>query len=103
MRFSAATETYTTVSPRPGCPPRAAGGRPYLERAHHLLGGAEVVEPAHTPRVVPDDPEDDKLVAAARAARAVLVTNDAHLLALAGSEGLQVLRPADVTAHGDHR
>jgi predicted nucleic acid-binding protein len=56
-------------------------------------------EPAQTLRVVPDDPEDDKLVAAARAARAVLVTNDAHLLALAGFEGLEVMRPADVRAH----
>jgi putative PIN family toxin of toxin-antitoxin system len=80
---------------------RAARGRPYLERVHRLLGSAEVVEPAQTPRVVPDDPDDDKLVAAARAARAVLVSNDAHLLGLAGSEGLQVLRPIDVTAHGD--
>src|SRR5262245_21368368 len=44
---------------------RAAGGRPYVERIHRLLAGAEVVDPAQTPRVVPDDPEDDKLVAAA--------------------------------------
>src|SRR5262245_2640468 len=78
--------------------PRAARGRPYLDRIHRLLDGAEVVEPARTPRVVPDDPEDDKLVAAARAARAALVTNDAHLLALAGYEGLEVLRPNDVRA-----
>ena len=40
---------------------RAARGRPYLERIHQLLDGAEVVEPAQTPRVVPDDPGDDKL------------------------------------------
>ena len=48
--------------------------------------------------MVPDDPGDDKLVAAALAAGAVLVTNDAHLLALAGHEGLEVVRPADVRA-----
>ena len=77
---------------------RAARGRPYLERIHQLLDGAEVVEPAQTPRVVPDDPGDDKLVAAALGAGAVLVTNDAHLLALAGHEGLEVVRPADVRA-----
>jgi predicted nucleic acid-binding protein len=53
---------------------RAARGRPYLERIHQLLDRAEVVEPAQTPRVVPDDPGDDKLVAAARAAGAVLVS-----------------------------
>ena len=74
---------------------RAARGRPYLERVHQLLDGAAVVEPARTPRVVPDDPEDDKLVAVALAAGAALVTNDAHLLAVAGHEGLEVVRPAD--------
>ena len=76
----------------------AGRGRPYLERIHQLLDGAEVVEPAQTPRVVPDDPEDDKLVAATLAAGAILVTNDAHLLAVAGHEGLKVVRPADVRA-----
>jgi hypothetical protein len=35
-------------------------------------------------------------VAAALAAGGVLVSNDAHLLALAGHEGLEVVRPADV-------
>ena len=77
---------------------RAVRGRPYLERIHQLLDRAEVVEPARTPRAVPDDPEDDKLVAAALAAGAALVTNDGHLLALAGHEGLEVVRPADVRA-----
>jgi putative PIN family toxin of toxin-antitoxin system len=78
---------------------RAARGRPYLDQIHQVLDSAEVIEPAQTPRVVPDDPEDDKLVAAALAAGAVLVTNDAHLLALVGHEGLKVVRPADVRAH----
>ena len=77
---------------------RPARGRPYLERVYQLLGGAEVVEPAQTPRVVPDDPEDDKLVAVALAAGAALVTNDGHLLALAGHEGLEVVRPAGLRA-----
>ena len=62
------------------------------------MDGAEVVEPTETPRVVADDPDDDKLVAAALAAGAILVTNDAHLLAIAGHEGLKVVRPADVRA-----
>ena len=77
---------------------RAVRGRPYLERIHRLMDGAQVVEPAQTPRVVADDPDDDKLVSAARAAGAILVTNDAHLLAIAGHEGLKVVRPADVRA-----
>jgi predicted nucleic acid-binding protein len=62
------------------------------------VDGAEIVEPAQTPRVVADDPEDDKLVSAALAAGAILVTNDAHLLAVAGHQGLKVVRPADVRA-----
>jgi putative PIN family toxin of toxin-antitoxin system len=75
---------------------RAARGRPYLERVHRLVNGAQVVEPAQTPRVVAGDPEDDKLVSVALAAGAILVTNDAHLLAMAGHEGLKVVRPANV-------
>jgi uncharacterized protein len=75
---------------------RAVRGQPYLERVQELLEKAEVVVPEKTPRVVPDDPDDDKLVAAALAAGAALVTNDAHLLAVAGHEGLHVLRPSDL-------
>jgi putative PIN family toxin of toxin-antitoxin system len=75
---------------------RAARGQPYRERLQQLLEKAEVVLPDSAPRVVPEDPDDDKLVAAARAAGAALVTNDAHLLALAGHEGLKVVRPVDL-------
>jgi putative PIN family toxin of toxin-antitoxin system len=78
---------------------RAARGRPYLERLQALLENAELVVPEQTPRVVPDDPDDDKLVAVALAAGAVLVSNDAHLLAVSGHGGLQVLRPADLLPH----
>jgi putative PIN family toxin of toxin-antitoxin system len=75
---------------------RAARGQPYLEQLHRLLEGAEAVDPTRTLRVVEQDPDDDKLVATALAAGAVLVTNDAHLLAIAGHEGLEVLRPGEV-------
>ena len=75
---------------------RAARGRPYLNRLQELLERAEVVVPEETPRVVADDPDDDKLVAAALDASAALVTNDAHLLAVAGHGGLRVVRPADL-------
>ena len=77
---------------------RAVRGRPYLEQILRLVDGAQVVEPAQTPRAVTDDPDDDKLVSAALAAGATLVTNDAHLLAIAGHEGLKVVRPANVRA-----
>jgi putative PIN family toxin of toxin-antitoxin system len=75
---------------------RAVRGQPYQERLQQLLEKAVVVEPEATPRVVADDPDDDKLVAVALAAGDVLVTNDAHLLAVDGHEGLKVVRPADL-------
>ncbi len=75
---------------------RAVRGRRYAERLRLLVGRAEAVEPGEAPRVVPDDPEDDKLVAAALAGGAVLVSNDGHLLAVAGHRGLRVMRPADL-------
>ena len=77
---------------------RPAPGDPGPSRRVLLVDGAEIVEPAQTPRVVVDDPEDDKLESAALAAGAMLVTNDAHLLALAGRGGLEVVRPAGVRA-----
>jgi predicted nucleic acid-binding protein len=65
-----------------------------------LLERAEMIEPAMMPRVVPDDPDDDKLVAAALAAGTILVTNDAHLMGVAGHEGLRVVRPAELRTKG---
>jgi len=61
-----------------------------------LLDEAEIVEPERTPRVVPDDPEDDKLVAVAVAAgAAALITNDRHLLALDPHGPVRIVRPAE--------
>jgi hypothetical protein len=42
------------------------------------------------------NPDDDRLVAAALAAGGTLLSNDAHLLAVASHEGLRVARPADL-------
>jgi putative PIN family toxin of toxin-antitoxin system len=75
---------------------RAARGRPYLDRLLLLLHKAEGVAPGEAPRVVPGDPDDDKFVAAALAAGAALVSNDSHLLAVAGHSGLRVVRPSDL-------
>lgn len=70
--------------------------RPQLER---FIAHAEVVEPSNTPRVVPDDPEDDKLLAAAVAGRAdALVSNDRHLLQLESYQGIPIVTPADFLA-----
>jgi putative PIN family toxin of toxin-antitoxin system len=75
---------------------RAVRVRSYDAALRAFLQQAMLVEPTETPRVVPEDPEDDKLVAVARAAGAeVIVTNDRHLLALDPLDQLRVLRPTD--------
>jgi putative PIN family toxin of toxin-antitoxin system len=75
---------------------RAVRVRGYDEKLHQFLEQAEAVEPAEVPRVVPDDPEDDKLVAAALGANAgYIITNDHHLLGLDTFEGIRIVRPAD--------
>jgi uncharacterized protein len=61
-----------------------------------LMKDAAVVEPTETPRAVPDDPDDDKLLALALAAgAAAVVTSDRHLLGLDPYGPVRVLRPKD--------
>jgi putative PIN family toxin of toxin-antitoxin system len=75
---------------------RAVAGRRDAEPLRRLIAGAASVEPARTPRVVPGDADDDKLVAVALAAGAdALVTNDRHLLALDPYGALRILRPGE--------
>lgn len=70
--------------------------RGFDDELRRLLDQAEIVEPQQTPRVVPDDPEDDKLVAVAVAAGAsALITNDRHLLALDPHGPVRIVRPAE--------
>jgi predicted nucleic acid-binding protein len=76
--------------------PRAVRTPNYERSLRRFLDGARPVEPAEAPRVVPDDPADDKLMALAVAAGAhALVTNDHHLLALDPYGTVRVVRPAD--------
>jgi uncharacterized protein len=74
---------------------RAVRGSDYGPALRQLLEQAAVVEPGEVPRVVPDDPEDDKLLALAVAAGAdAVVTNDRHLLRLDPLGPVRILRPA---------
>jgi putative PIN family toxin of toxin-antitoxin system len=74
---------------------RAVRGRGFDETFQKLLAGAVLVEPEKTPRVVPDDPEDDKLLALAVAGNAAaVITNDHHLLGLDPYGPVRIVRPA---------
>ncbi|MCP5120329.1 MAG: putative toxin-antitoxin system toxin component, PIN family [bacterium] len=76
--------------------PRAVRRRKQLEIIRSLWDTAETVEPAAVPRAVRDDPEDDKFFAAAWHANAdAIITNDDHLLAIDGAEGVRIMRPGN--------
>ena len=60
----------------------------------------DLVEPVEVPRVVPNDPDDDHVIAAARAARAdCIVSGDSDLLSLGGFQGIQILTAAGFLAN----
>jgi uncharacterized protein len=57
----------------------------------------ELVEPIDTPRVVPDDPDDDHVLACALAAHADLIVSGdkQHLLSLGPYQGIAIVAPAE--------
>ena len=56
----------------------------------------QMVEPLDVPRIVPNDPDDDHVVAAAVAARAhLIVSGDKHLLNLKDRIAIPVLKAGD--------
>lgn len=66
------------------------------ERIRVLVGVSELVSPRELPAAVPDDPDDDHVVACAVEGRAdLIVSGDRHLLALGEYAGIPVVRPAD--------
>ena len=73
---------------------RAVRRPDYEQRLVALLDGLELVEPDEVPPVVPEDPSDDKFLAAAVAGRAGwVVTSDRHLLALDPQGGVRIVSP----------
>ena len=56
----------------------------------------QMVEPSDVPRIVPNDPDDDHVVAAAVAARAhLIVSGDKHLLNLKDRIAISVLKAGE--------
>jgi putative PIN family toxin of toxin-antitoxin system len=71
---------------------RAVRTEDYQQRLAALLERLELVTPSETPRLVQEDPEDDKFLAAAIAGHAGwLVTNDRHLLAIDRHGGVRIV------------
>lgn len=55
-----------------------------------------LVSPTLTPRVVPEDPDDDAVLACAIAAKAeLIVSGDRHLLGLKDYQGIPIVAPAE--------
>lgn len=66
------------------------------------LEAVEVVEPTEVPRVVPGDPDDDQVIAAAVAAVADrIVSGDADLLAIGSHRGIPILTAAQALQQFD--
>ena len=60
---------------------------------------AEIIEPPPLPRPVCRDPDDDKVLALALAAKvAFIVSGDKDLLSLASFEGVPIVAPAEAIA-----
>ncbi len=63
---------------------------------NHYQAITTLVDPADVPRVVPDDADDDHVIAAALAARAdLIVSGDHHLLSLGSHEGIVIVTPRE--------
>jgi len=71
-------------------------GLTHRELLQRYLNVAILVQPLAVPRVVPNDPDDDQVLACAVAAQAdVIVSGDRHLLDLKTHQSIPVLSPAE--------
>ena len=84
------------VLTRPSAAKRLAViGKAAREVLADYVEAVEVVEPEHVPRVVPNDTDDDQVIAAAVAAGADwIVSGDADLLSMGSYQGIPILTAA---------
>ena len=70
-------------------------GRTAREVLADYVEAVDVVEPEHVPRVVPDDADDDQVIAAALTAGADwIVSGDADLLSMGSHQGIPIITAA---------
>ncbi len=81
---------------------RKLRGKFYLEErtlqdtVRNLVRRAELVQPKAIPDAVPNDPDDNHIIACALEGQAdLIVSGDRHLLALHEYEGIPIVRPMD--------
>jgi putative PIN family toxin of toxin-antitoxin system len=76
---------------------RLATQRSSVDTAFALYAELAIsVSPLATPRVVPDDVDDDHVIAAALAANAdLVVSGDRHLLSVGSHQGIGIVEPVE--------
>ncbi|OHC70014.1 MAG: putative toxin-antitoxin system toxin component, PIN family [Rhodocyclales bacterium GWA2_65_20] len=84
------------VLTRPSATKRLSGiGKTARDVLADYVEAVEVVEPEHVPRVVPNDADDDQVIAAAIAANADwIVSGDADLLSMGSYQGIPIITAA---------